>query len=238
MTAKSAKPHVSPATTCGTRRASLHDARYSAPRLLGLAPKTSAWQVIVAPTGFPGGPGRVTTPEDFDSLMTDLEHRVFDAYADDTIVHPGHGKPTTLASSFLTCQSGGREGGDIRETSRKGCRSMEILVVVVSVALSGVVSYSVAVWQARRAATVRLEDLRFDLVRRLCRYKAASPELSASLNEVPLVFGDDQRAVELWRAALPSQDHINGPHLVALLVYLASKMGYPSSADDLSTGFN
>jgi hypothetical protein len=27
---------------------------------------------------FPGGPGRTTTPEEFDSLMTGLETRVFD----------------------------------------------------------------------------------------------------------------------------------------------------------------
>ncbi len=47
---------------------------------------------------FPGGPGRVTSPDDFKSLMTDLEHRVFDAYPDDAIVHPGHGLPTTLGA--------------------------------------------------------------------------------------------------------------------------------------------
>ncbi len=47
---------------------------------------------------FPGGAGRVTTPEDFDSLMTDLERRIFDVYPDDTVVHPGHGKPTTLGA--------------------------------------------------------------------------------------------------------------------------------------------
>jgi glyoxylase-like metal-dependent hydrolase (beta-lactamase superfamily II) len=45
---------------------------------------------------FPGGAGRVTSPDDFDSLMTDLERRIFDVYGDDTVVHPGHGLPTTL----------------------------------------------------------------------------------------------------------------------------------------------
>lgn len=47
---------------------------------------------------FPGGPGRTTTPEDFDSLMTDLEQRVFDRYRDDTWVYPGHGRDTTLGA--------------------------------------------------------------------------------------------------------------------------------------------
>lgn len=30
--------------------------------------------------------------------MTDLERRIFDVYPDDTVVHPGHGKPTTLGA--------------------------------------------------------------------------------------------------------------------------------------------
>src|SRR3954454_14432736 len=45
---------------------------------------------------FPGGPGRTTNPEDFDSLMTGLETRVFDVYGDNTVVYPGHGDDTTL----------------------------------------------------------------------------------------------------------------------------------------------
>jgi glyoxylase-like metal-dependent hydrolase (beta-lactamase superfamily II) len=47
---------------------------------------------------FPGGPGRTTCPEDFTSLMDDLEERVFDAYGDATWIYPGHGNDTTLAS--------------------------------------------------------------------------------------------------------------------------------------------
>jgi glyoxylase-like metal-dependent hydrolase (beta-lactamase superfamily II) len=45
---------------------------------------------------FPGGAGRTTSPEDFRSLMTDLEQRVFERFADDTWVYPGHGRDTTL----------------------------------------------------------------------------------------------------------------------------------------------
>ncbi len=47
---------------------------------------------------FPGGPGRTTDPAAFDSLMTDLEERVFARFADDTRVHPGHGRGTTLGA--------------------------------------------------------------------------------------------------------------------------------------------
>jgi len=47
---------------------------------------------------FPGGPGRTTTPEDFDSLMNDLESKIFGRFDDDTVVHPGHGDDTTLGT--------------------------------------------------------------------------------------------------------------------------------------------
>ena len=45
---------------------------------------------------FPGGPGRTTSPEDFGSLMDDLERKVFDRLPDETWVYPGHGADTTL----------------------------------------------------------------------------------------------------------------------------------------------
>ena len=45
---------------------------------------------------FPGGPGRTTRPQDFKSLMNDLESKVFGRFPDDTRVYPGHGNDTTL----------------------------------------------------------------------------------------------------------------------------------------------
>jgi glyoxylase-like metal-dependent hydrolase (beta-lactamase superfamily II) len=45
---------------------------------------------------FPGGPGRTTTPEDFNSLMGDLEERVFGRLPDGTWFYPGHGNDSTL----------------------------------------------------------------------------------------------------------------------------------------------
>jgi glyoxylase-like metal-dependent hydrolase (beta-lactamase superfamily II) len=45
---------------------------------------------------FPGGPGRTTRPEDFTSLLNDLESRVFATVADDTWFYPGHGDDSTL----------------------------------------------------------------------------------------------------------------------------------------------
>jgi glyoxylase-like metal-dependent hydrolase (beta-lactamase superfamily II) len=49
-------------------------------------------------TLFPGGPGRTTNPTDFDSLMTDLETKVFGRLGDDTWVYTGHGNDTDLGS--------------------------------------------------------------------------------------------------------------------------------------------
>ena len=47
---------------------------------------------------FPGGPGRTTTPEDFDSLMRDLQTKVFDPLPDETWFYPGHGNDSTLGA--------------------------------------------------------------------------------------------------------------------------------------------
>lgn len=55
-----------------------------------------ATQLFTGDCLFPGGPGRTTTPEEFDSLMTGLETQVFDVYGDDTVVYPGHGDDTNL----------------------------------------------------------------------------------------------------------------------------------------------
>lgn len=47
---------------------------------------------------FPGGPGKTGTREQFDTLMDDLESRVFAVLEDDVVVHPGHGDDTTLGA--------------------------------------------------------------------------------------------------------------------------------------------
>jgi glyoxylase-like metal-dependent hydrolase (beta-lactamase superfamily II) len=47
---------------------------------------------------FPGGPGRTTNPEDFNSLMTDLETKIFGRLPDETWFYPGHGNDSTLGA--------------------------------------------------------------------------------------------------------------------------------------------
>ena len=47
---------------------------------------------------FPGGPGRTPTPDDFASIMADLQAKVFEALPDETWFYPGHGDDSTLGA--------------------------------------------------------------------------------------------------------------------------------------------
>jgi glyoxylase-like metal-dependent hydrolase (beta-lactamase superfamily II) len=47
---------------------------------------------------FPGGVGRTMSPEDFDSLINDVEERVFGELPDETWFYPGHGDDSTLGA--------------------------------------------------------------------------------------------------------------------------------------------
>ncbi|OBG20834.1 Zn-dependent hydrolase [Mycolicibacterium celeriflavum] len=62
----------------------------------GADPDTGATHLFTGDCLFPGGPGRTTHPDEFNSLMTGLESRVFARYPDDTVIYPGHGDDTTL----------------------------------------------------------------------------------------------------------------------------------------------
>ncbi len=47
---------------------------------------------------FPGGVGRTTSPEDFSSLINDVEERIFSVLPDETWFYPGHGDDSTLGN--------------------------------------------------------------------------------------------------------------------------------------------
>ncbi len=47
---------------------------------------------------FPGGVGKTWSPEDFTSLIDDVERRVFDRLPDDTWFYPGHGDDSTIGT--------------------------------------------------------------------------------------------------------------------------------------------
>jgi glyoxylase-like metal-dependent hydrolase (beta-lactamase superfamily II) len=82
------------------------DMRLSAIHLAGHTPGSIALLYSAGPephlfTGdclFPGGPGKTTTPEAFNSLISGLEERVFGRLPDATWIYPGHGSDTTLGA--------------------------------------------------------------------------------------------------------------------------------------------
>jgi glyoxylase-like metal-dependent hydrolase (beta-lactamase superfamily II) len=47
---------------------------------------------------FPGGVGRTTSPENFTSLINDVEQRLFAVLPDETWFYPGHGADSTLGA--------------------------------------------------------------------------------------------------------------------------------------------
>jgi glyoxylase-like metal-dependent hydrolase (beta-lactamase superfamily II) len=47
---------------------------------------------------FPGGVGRTENPDDFGSLIDDVESRIFDVLPDETWFYPGHGNDSTLGA--------------------------------------------------------------------------------------------------------------------------------------------
>ncbi|WP_420113406.1 MBL fold metallo-hydrolase [Pseudactinotalea sp.] len=76
------------------------------PGSVALAARTgSATMVFTGDSLFPGGVGKTESPEDFTSLLDDVETRLFARYPDDTVVHPGHGDSTTLGAERPALES-------------------------------------------------------------------------------------------------------------------------------------
>jgi glyoxylase-like metal-dependent hydrolase (beta-lactamase superfamily II) len=54
-------------------------------------------RAIVGDGVFPGGPGHTDTPQALQTLLLSLQRAVF-TWPDDTLLYPGHGKPTTVGA--------------------------------------------------------------------------------------------------------------------------------------------
>jgi glyoxylase-like metal-dependent hydrolase (beta-lactamase superfamily II) len=46
----------------------------------------------------PGGVGKTWSPEDFTTLIDEVETKILGRFADDTHVYPGHGHDTTIGA--------------------------------------------------------------------------------------------------------------------------------------------
>lgn len=55
-------------------------------------------QLFTGDSLFPGGVGKTWSEADFDSLIDEVETKIFGAFDDDTIFWPGHGAPSTLGT--------------------------------------------------------------------------------------------------------------------------------------------
>lgn len=63
------------------------------------APADGPAHVFTGDSLFPGGVGNTDgDAQRFASLVDDVEERLFASLADDTVVHPGHGDPTTIGA--------------------------------------------------------------------------------------------------------------------------------------------
>lgn len=49
---------------------------------------------------FPGGPGKTATVQDFQTIMDDLQRKVFDSLPAETWFYPGHGNDSTLGAEY------------------------------------------------------------------------------------------------------------------------------------------
>jgi glyoxylase-like metal-dependent hydrolase (beta-lactamase superfamily II) len=69
------------------------------PGSVALAVRTATAPVLFTGDSlFPGGVGKTGSPDEFASLIDDVEQRLFGRYPDDSVVHPGHGDSTTLGA--------------------------------------------------------------------------------------------------------------------------------------------
>jgi glyoxylase-like metal-dependent hydrolase (beta-lactamase superfamily II) len=64
----------------------------------GADPETGATHLFTGDCLFPGGVGKTWKKGDFEKLLGDVISRVFNVYADSTVVYPGHGDDTTLGA--------------------------------------------------------------------------------------------------------------------------------------------
>lgn len=61
-------------------------------------PEPGRVHLLTGDSLFPGGVGKTWSPEDFRTLIDDVESKIFDRFADSTWVYPGHGADTTLGA--------------------------------------------------------------------------------------------------------------------------------------------
>lgn len=65
---------------------------------LAHTPEEGHATIITGDSLFPGGVGKTNSPQDFDQLLNDVVTKIFDRFDDDTVILPGHGRPSTVGA--------------------------------------------------------------------------------------------------------------------------------------------
>ncbi|HFD7246617.1 TPA: hypothetical protein ACF38J_001678 [Streptococcus pyogenes] len=116
-----------------------------------------------------------------------------------------------------------------------------VVGAIVGAVLAGGGSFLQQRWSRGRAHQDRVEDDRKRLVREIMRYRMDQDTLVLPLNEIPLMFGDDDETMRLLRAmqTAPSSDQ-RTQFLADLINHLAKQVGLPPkvTASDITQGFH
>ncbi|WP_430298007.1 DUF6680 family protein [Sinomonas sp. B1-1] len=111
---------------------------------------------------------------------------------------------------------------------------------VVGTILTGVTAYVQNLLSRESQKRTERERQRLALVREIMRYRLEQKRLIGPLNELPLVFGDDDEVLRLYRETLDaSDDGARTRKLTDLINRLASSVGLPPEVrvSDIQRGF-
>jgi len=106
---------------------------------------------------------------------------------------------------------------------------------LIGTIVGGVIGWaaSYSLYRVQRVSVVkdRVNEAKMNLVREVIRYRGDQKRLVGPLNEIPLVFGDDEETLRLYRSFInsdPSKDD-HTQFLSDLVVHLAQSVGLPPS---------
>jgi len=115
-----------------------------------------------------------------------------------------------------------------------------LLGAVVGAGCTGIMSYIQMRWTEKARLRTEYERLRLDLVREIMRYRLDQTNLIGPLNEVPLLFGDDDETLRLYRETLNASDGASRTQYLTELVNRLSRLvDLPANVDatDVQRGF-
>lgn len=112
--------------------------------------------------------------------------------------------------------------------------------VVLGAIITVMASYFQQRWLNNHRDKERRQSLQYEVARDLMRNRLDQRNILMSLNEIPLLFGDDDEAMRLYRAVLQPNDEVSRTHnLAALIQHIAKCAGLSAkvTSADVVTGF-